>query len=234
MLDGCPLTKIGPALFGGACLPAPPADCCSNVANDMDDVGGDADPLALPDTSVTFGDAAALPDTPAAGEPESETLADDDAIAPMAASDGFDDGLLSRGTSNTFDGALGDPTVPSGPAPKTADEPIVSGVGVVLGMKQIDDSFLANQQLHVEFLPIDPGVHVVMFTHPVGGSAMGSFEHSVQQRPPSHGSIDTMLSGARLGASLLAFTGFADAGEAGSTGAGLNCDGTPPPFCTCG
>jgi hypothetical protein len=89
---------------------------------------------------------------------------------------------------------------------------------------------LANQQLQVAFLPIDPGVHVVMLTHPLSGSAMGSLEHSVQQRPPSHGSNDTMLSGARLGVFSFAFTVFGDADEAGSTGAGLNCDGTPPPM----
>jgi hypothetical protein len=146
MFDGCPLTKTGPALFCGTCLLVPPDDCCSNAANvcvDGAGVGGDAGPLALPDTSAVFGEAAALADTLVAGEPESEGLADDDAIPPMAASDGFDDGLLpllSRGTSNTFDGALGDPIVASAPAgapPNTAGEPNVSGVGVVLGMTEI-------------------------------------------------------------------------------------------------
>lgn len=200
-----------PALICGGARGVP--DCCSNaVSVCVDSDGGDAAPLALAlgRSGVDFG---AMPPKPFDG-----TLANDDGElesagnfgddGEIAASDSFGTGTglppLITGTSNAFDGALSGLPPPSGAlspagdgaAPKPANE---SGVGVVFGMKQIDDSFLANQQLQVAFLPNEPAVHVVMFTQPLSGSAMESFEHSVQHRPPSHGSIDTMLSGERLG-----------------------------------
>jgi len=199
--------------MGGGARGVPLADCCNSaVSVCVDSEGSGAAPLALAfvSSNVDFG---ALPpkpfdDTLAGDDGEAESADNFDDDDEIAASDSFGTGTglpppPITGTSNAFDGALSglpngafSPPAGDGAAPKPANE---SGVGVVFGMKQIDDSFLANQQLQVAFLPNEPAVHVVMFTQPVSGSAMGSFEHSVQQRPPSHGSIDTMLSGERLG-----------------------------------